>query len=52
MLENPKMQSRIEISRDTGKIGHTRHRTKTNKTQITTKKTNKMSNPDPTKNRG
>ena len=46
------MQLRIEISRDSGNIGHTRHRTKTNKTQITTKKSKKMSNPDSTKNRG
>ena len=30
--------------RDTGKIGHTRHRTKTNKIKITRQKTKKMSN--------
>jgi hypothetical protein len=36
-------------SRDTGNIGHTRHRTKTNKTRTTTQNTNKMSNKDPIK---
>ena len=30
-------------------MGNTRHRTKTNKTKITTQKTKKMSNTDPTK---
>ena len=37
-------------SRETGNIGYTRHRTKTNKTKNTTQKTRKMSNTDPTKN--
>jgi hypothetical protein len=36
-------------SRDTGNIGYTRHRTKTNKTK-TQHRTKKMSNTDPTKN--
>ena len=41
-------------SRDTGNIGHTRHRTNTNKTQKynTPPKTTKLSSTDPTKNRG
>ena len=34
----------------TGNIGHTRHRTKTNKHKNTKQKTKKMSNMDPTKN--
>ena len=37
--------------RDTGNIGYTRHRTKTNKTKNTTQKPTKMRNTDPTKNR-
>jgi len=40
-----------EQYRETGVIGYTRHRTKTNKTKHTTQKTKKMSNTDPTKNR-
>ena len=39
-------------SRDTGNIGYTRHRTKTNKTNNTTQKTKKMRNTDTTKYRG
>jgi hypothetical protein len=48
MLE--KIEEAIENgqSRETGNIRHTRHRTKTNKTQ--TKKIKKMSNTNPTKN--
>ena len=40
------------IIRDYGNIGHTRHRTKTNKTekQNISQKTKKMSNTDTTKN--
>jgi hypothetical protein len=37
--------------RDTGNIGHTRHRTKANKHNNTTSKNKKMSNVDPTKHR-
>ena len=37
--------------RDTGNIGHTTHRTNTKK-KYTTQKTKKMTNTDPTKNRG
>jgi len=37
-----------EQSRDTGNIGNTRHRSKTNKTQ----KSKKISNTDPTKKLG
>jgi hypothetical protein len=33
-------------SRDTGNVGNTRHRTKTNKTKNPTQKTKKMSNKD------
>jgi hypothetical protein len=36
--------------RDTGNIGCTRHRRKTNKTNNTTQKTKKMSNTDTIKN--
>jgi hypothetical protein len=39
-------------SRDTGNIGYTRHRTKTNKTNNTTQKRKKMRNTDTTKYRG
>ena len=35
-------------SRETGKIGHTRHQTKTNTANITTQKAKKMSNTDHT----
>jgi hypothetical protein len=38
-------------SRDTGNIGYTRHRTKSNKTKQTTQKTKKMRNTDTTKYR-
>ena len=39
-----------EEHRDTGNIGHTRHGTKTNKQKhITTQKTTKISNTNPTK---
>jgi hypothetical protein len=38
-------------SRETGNIGHTRHRTKTSKANNTIQKTKNMSNIDPTKNR-
>jgi hypothetical protein len=38
------------LSRDTGNIGHKRHRTKTNKTK-NKQKTNKIVNADPTKKR-
>jgi len=34
---------------DTGNIGYTRHRIKTNKAKNTTQKTIRMSNTDPTK---
>jgi hypothetical protein len=37
-------------SRATGCIEYTSHRTNTNKTKVTTQKTKKMSNTDPTKN--
>ena len=42
------------LSRDTGIVGYTRHKMKTNITQKhnTTQKTKKMSNIDPTKNPG
>ena len=39
-------------SRDTGNIGYTRHRTKTNKANNTTQETKKMRNTDTTKYRG
>jgi hypothetical protein len=39
-------QAKQKQSRDTGNIGYTRHRTKTNKTKNTTQKTKKMSNTD------
>ena len=39
-------------SRDTGNIVYTRHTTKTNKTTTKHRKLKKMSNTDPTKNRG
>ena len=39
-------------SRDTGNIGYTRHRTKTNKANNTTQKRKKMRNTDTTKYRG
>ena len=41
-------------SRDNRYIGHTRHRSKTNKKKLRIKrgKTERMSNMDPTKNRG
>jgi hypothetical protein len=39
-------------SRETSNIEYTRHRTKTNKTKITTQKTKKMSNTDPNKKGG
>jgi hypothetical protein len=37
-------------SRQTGNIGYTRHKKKTNKTKNTTQKTRKLSNTNPTKN--
>ena len=37
-------------SRETGNIGYTRHRTKTNKTKNTTQKIKKMNNTNPTQN--
>jgi hypothetical protein len=36
-------------SRDTGNMGYTRHKTKTNKRKNITQKTKKMSNTDPKK---
>ena len=39
-------------SRETGNIGYSRHKMKTNKTKNTTQKTKTMSNTDPTKNPG
>jgi hypothetical protein len=39
-------------SRDTGNIGYTRHRTKTNKADNTTQEIKKMRNTDTTKYRG
>jgi hypothetical protein len=39
-------------SRETGNIGYTIHRRKTNTTKTKTQKTKKMSNTEPTKNRG
>jgi len=41
-----------EQYRETGNIGYTIYRTKTNNAKNTTQKTKKMSNMDPTKNRG
>ena len=52
VIENMKGQLRSGQSRVIGNIEHTRHRTKTNKTNHTTQKLKgKMSNTDPTKNR-
>ena len=52
VIENMKGQSRSGQSRVIGNIGHTIHRTKTNKTYHTTQKLKgKMSNTDPTKHR-
>ena len=48
MLEKTEKAIKNGQSRDTGNIGHTKHK-KTNKTY---QKTKKMSNTDPTKNRG
>ena len=45
MLEKTEWPIKNEQSRDTGNIGYTRHRTKTNKHKKTTPKTEKMSNP-------
>jgi len=52
-LEKTEGAIKNEQSRDTGNIGHTRHRTKANKTKKNTnKKAKKKNNTDPTKNRG
>ena len=51
-LEKTEWEVKNEQSRYTGNIGHTRHRTKTNKTQKHNTETKKMSSRDRTKNRG
>ena len=51
MLEKTEEAIRNATFRDTGNIGYTRHRTKTNKTKQTTQKTKKMRNTDTTKYR-
>jgi hypothetical protein len=53
MLEKTEGVIKNRQSRETGNIGYTRHRTKTNKNEKqhnTTQKTKKMSNTDPSKN--
>ena len=53
MLEKTEGEINNGQSRETGNTGYTRHRTMTNKTKITTQKTNKtMSNLGLTKHRG
>jgi hypothetical protein len=42
MLEKTEEAIKNGQSKDTGNIGHTKHRTKINKTQSTTQKTKKM----------
>jgi hypothetical protein len=50
MLEKTEGAIENRKSRETGHIGYTRHRTKTNKTKNTTQKTKMISNTDPIKN--
>ena len=51
MLEKTERQIKNGQFRDTGSIRYTIHRTKTNKTIITTQKIKKVSNTQPTKHR-
>jgi len=50
MLEKTERQIKNGQSRDTDSFRYTGHRTKTNKTIITTQITKKVSNTQPTKN--